>query len=492
MGLTSCLVLVAAVLAVIGFLTRSRRNPRRRLPPGPTPLPLLGNILQMDKDAPFESFVRLSERYGPVLTVYLGGQRTVVLVGYEAVRDALLQQSDDFTGRAPFPFLQRLTRGYGLAISNGRRWEQLRGFTVNTLRDLGMGRRRLEEQILEESQHLRTALEDTQGSPCDPTFTLSRAVSNVVSRLLFGQRFDYADQRFLRMVQLLHKILRSISGSWGQLYNLFPWLLERLPGPHEEIFSGAEEVRRFVEERVREHQETLSAHGPRDFIDCFLLRMQQEQDNPSSEFHRDNLVSTVLNLLLAGTETTSTTLRYALLLLIKYPHVQERAQREIDEVVGRERPPAMEDRRSLPFTDAVVHEVQRLLDVVPMSMPQIATRDISFRGYTIPKGTVVIPLLHSVLRDSAYWPSPRAFDPGHFLDQNGGFKRNPAFLPFSAGKRSCVGEPLARMELFLFLASLLQRFSFSAPLGPDSVDIRPNLSAIANLPRPYQLIARPR
>ncbi|MBN3314842.1 CP2B4 protein, partial [Atractosteus spatula] len=273
---------------------------------------------------------------------------------------------------------------------------------------------------------------------------------------------------------------------------LFPWLLERLPGPHEEMFSGAEEVRQFVEERVGEHQETLSAHGPRDFIDCFLLRMQQERDNPSSEFHRDNLVSTVLNLLLAGTETTSTTLRYALLLLIKYPHVQEMAQREIDAAVGRERPPAMEDRRSLPFTDAVVHEVQRLLDVVPMSMPQIAMRDISFRGYTIPQGTVVIPLLHSVLRDSAYWPSPRAFDPGHFLDQNGGFKRNPAFLPFSAGKRSCVGEPLARMELFLFLASLLQRFSFSAPLGPDSVDIRPNLSAIANLPRPYQLIARPR
>lgn len=122
----------------------------------------------------------------------------------------------------------------------------------------------------------------------------------------------------------------------------------------------------------------------------------------------------MLNLFLAGTETTSTTLRYALMLLIKHPDIQgrgpgntiqrvtfntlmfnhlltassnfvERAQLEIDAVIGRDRCPVMEDRKSLPFTVAVIHEVQRFLDIVPFSVPHYATQDISFRGYTIPK-----------------------------------------------------------------------------------------------------------
>ncbi|XP_057190829.1 cytochrome P450 2F3-like [Triplophysa rosa] len=170
----------------------------------------------------------------------------------------------------------------------------------------------------------------------------------------------------------------------------------------------------------------------------------------------------------------------------------EEMQREIDQVIGRERIPTMEDRKSLPFTDAVIHEVQRYMDIVPLSVPHYATRDISFRGYVIPKDTVIIPLLHSVLRDEGHWESPWTFNPNHFLDANGNFKKCPAFMPFSAGKRSCVGESLARMELFLFIVSLLQKFSFTSPTGPDSVDLSPELSSFANMPRYYQLIASPR
>ncbi|XP_036393035.1 cytochrome P450 2F2-like [Megalops cyprinoides] len=488
----STLLLASLVVCLLVCLSWRGSGKGVRLPPGPTPLPLLGNLLQLNKREPFKTFSELSEQYGSVLTVYLGPQRVVVLAGYDTVKEALLDQADDFAGRAPLPFLQKAVRGYGLAISNGERWRQLRRFTLTTLRDFGMGRKRMEEWIKEESKHLIDSLSSTNSAPFDPRYFLSRAVSNVICALVFGRRFEYDDDNFLRLLQIISETLRFGSSPWGQLYNVFPRLMDYLPGRQHHTFAEVDKLRAFVKERIRKHEESLSPDCPRDFIDCFLIRLKQEKDCPTSEFNYNNMESTVLNLYLAGTETTSTTLRYALMLMIKYPNIQERVQLEIDSVIGRERGPAMEDRKSLPFTDAVIHEVQRFLDIAPLNIPHYAIRDIVFRGYSIPKGTVILPMLHSVLRDKKQWDSPWCFNPAHFLDENDNFKKSPAFMVFSAGKRACVGESLARMELFLFLVSLLQRFTFTCPGGPDNLNITPELSSFARLPRKYQLIATPR
>ncbi|KAI1893683.1 hypothetical protein AGOR_G00126220 [Albula goreensis] len=491
MDFFSTLLLVGLVGALLAYMNW-RGQKGIRLPPGPTPLPLLGNLLQVDKQAPFKTFLEHSKSYGPVMTFYIGLQRIVVLVGHDTVKEALLDRADDFTDRAPIPFLHKVVKGYGLAISNGERWRQLRRFTLTTLRDFGMGRKRMEAWIQDESTHLIATLRDKNSALFDPTFIMSRAVSNVICALVFGRRFDYKDDNFLRLLETISVLIRFGSSPWGQLYNTFPWLMERLPGSHHAVYASVEKIRAFIREKIEKHQETLSPDCPRDYIDCFLIRLNKEKDLPSTEFTHDNMVATVLNLFFAGTETTSTTIRFALTLLIKYPHIQERVQLEIDTVIGRERCPNMEDRKSLPFTDAVIHEVQRVLDIVPLSLPRYATKNISFKGYTIPKDTVIIPLLHSVLRDDKQWKSPWSFNPDHFLDQNDNFKKSPAFMVFSAGKRSCVGESLARMELFLFLVTLLQRFTFTCPGGPDSLDISPELSSFASLPRKYQLIATPR
>ncbi|XP_060761774.1 cytochrome P450 2C20-like isoform X2 [Neoarius graeffei] len=433
-----------------------------------------------------------SKTYGPVMTVYLGSQRALVLVGYNTVKEALVDNADDFVGRAAVPFIQRILKGYGVAFSNGERWRQLRRFTLSTLRDFGMGRKRMEGWIQEESRHLLDTIKDTNSAPFEPRFYLSRAVSNIICALVFSQRFSYEDIHFLRLLQIISEILRFGSSPSGQFYNVFPWLGERLPGKHLKLFKDVDEIKAFCRSKVQEHKDSLDLDNPRDFIDCFLIQLNQEKDNPSTEFHYENLVASVLNLFLAGTETTSTTIRYALMLLIKHPEIQTHMQEEIDTVIGQERNPSVEDRKSLPFTDAVIHEVQRYIDLVPLNVPHYTTHQITFRGYTIPKDTVIFPLLHSVLRDNEHWENPWTFDPKHFLDTNGNFKKNPAFLPFSAGKRSCVGESLARMELFIFLVSLLQRFTFTTPGGPESIDTTPEISGFANLPRKYQLIATPR
>uniref|UniRef100_A0A673BVF5 Cytochrome P450, family 2, subfamily Y, polypeptide 3 n=1 Tax=Sphaeramia orbicularis TaxID=375764 RepID=A0A673BVF5_9TELE len=548
MGVLDTVVLAALVFALLWvLLLRGRR--KWHLPPGPSSVPIIGNLLQLDPKAPYNSLLKFSERYGPVVTLYLGPQRVVVLIGYEAVKEALVDQAEDFIGRGPFPFLVKVTDGYGtsvphreyatrfhvalifkdfvltshylrkgLAVSNGERWKQLRQFTLTTLRDFGMGRKRMEQWIQEESKHLVARIDSTKGkyvkkhnslklsslliltsfspaSPFDPTYFLSCTVSNVICCLVFGQRFSYDDDHFLQLLQIVSALLKFASSPWCQLYNVFPRLMEYLPGRHHKVFGRVETLKRFIKKKIREHEETLEPSSPRDYIDCFLIRLNKEKDLSTSEFHYDNLVSTVFNLYMGGTESTSSTIRFALSVLSKYPEIQEKMQQEIDSVIGQERDPFMEDRKSLPFTDAVIHEIQRFMDIVPMGAPRYALHDISFRGYTIPKvlgGTIILPVLHSVLKEKKHWATPFSFNPEHFLDHNGNFKKNPSFLPFAAGKRACAGESLARMELFIFLVSLLQNFTFFIPGGPDGIDLSPEYSSFANIPRTYEIIATPR
>ncbi|KAF5911227.1 hypothetical protein HPG69_019595, partial [Diceros bicornis minor] len=212
-----------------------------------------------------------------------------------------------------------------------------------------------------------------------------------------------------------------------------------------------------------------------------------EKHNQQSEFTIENLITTTSDLFAAGTETTSTTLRYGLLLLIKHPEVTAKVQEEIDRVIGRHRIPCMQDKSHMPYMDAVVHEIQRYIDLIPTNLPHAVTHDTKFRNYLIPKGTTILTSLTSVLHDDKEFPNPGVFDPGHFLDRSGNFKKSDYFMPFSAGKRICAGEGLARMELFLFLTTILQKFTLKSVVDPKDIDTTPVANGFASVPPSYQL-----
>ncbi|XP_030074574.1 cytochrome P450 2F3 [Microcaecilia unicolor] len=463
----------------------------RQLPPGPTPLPLIGNLLQLNMNDMVKSLTTLSEKYGSVYTVYLGTEPSVVLHGYKAVKEALIDQGEEFSGRGEYPVVFRFTQGNGIAFTNGEKWKNLRRFALQTLRNFGVGKKSVEERIKEEAYFLVKEFKKTNGEPFDPTFVMSKAVSNVICSVVFGNRFDYYDKNFLTLLGLINENFQLMSSIWGTLYNIYPNVMKHLPGPHNKIFANFEKLKLFVLERIKMHDELFDANCPRDFIDCFLAKMKQEEQNPETSFHTETLVMTTHNLFFGGTETVSTTLRYGFLILMKYPEIKAKVHEEIDQVIGRNRSPAIEDRNRMPYTDAVIHEVQRFTDIIPLSLPHCVIRDTMFRGYTLPRGTNVITILSSVHYDPTQYKNPKIFDPNNFLD-NTCFKKNDAFMPFSSGKRICLGEGLARMELFLYFTTLLQNFDMKPVISKDEIDLTPQCSGLGNVPRPYQFCVIPR
>ncbi|XP_027717075.1 cytochrome P450 2C19-like [Vombatus ursinus] len=477
----SCLLLISSWKKGFG---------RGKLPPGPVPLPIIGNILQLDlKNIP-ESLCKLAKEYGPVFTLQLGVERVIVLHGYKAVKEALIDHGDMFADRGHVPIL-KVSNGFGIGISNGERWKHLRRFCLMTLRNFGMGKRSMEELIQEEAKYLVEELKKTEGLPCDPTFILGCAPCNVICSFIFQKHFEYKDQKFLYLMKLLVENIKILSSQWIQVYNSFPSLVHYLPGSHHKAIKNFDFLHEFILEEVKEHQRTLDPSNPRDFIDCFLMKMEQEKQQPQFAFTIENLVHTVADLFIAGTETTSTTLRYGLLILLKHPEITGKLHEEIDRVIGRNRSPCMEDRNKMPYTNAVVHEIQRYIDLAPTNLPHAASEDVQFRQYLLPKGTTIVPVLSSVLYDDEEFPNPDQFDPGHFLDESGNFKKSDYFMPFSAGKRICAGEGLARMELFLFFTTILQNFTLKSPIDPKDIDTTPTASGLAKLPPSFELYFLP-
>ncbi|XP_063746917.1 cytochrome P450 2J4-like [Eleginops maclovinus] len=482
------LLLFTLVLLLVAGCLRSRRP--SNFPPGPWALPLVGNILSLDFKNLHNDITKLAETYGNVYSLKMGPEWTVVLNGLSTLQEGL-SKSDHLSDRPSFPIHTDVIPDLGVIFANGYSWKQQRRFALSTLKYFGVGKRSLESSILEEFKYMSKELASHKGKPFNLHFLMNNAVSNIICSLIFGHRFDYKDKKFLQLITLLDKGVQIEGSVWAQLYNSFPVLMRRLPGPHhslQQIYRGLMDL---MKTEMDAHREDWNPSEPRDFIDCYLSEIQKHQDKrddePDACFDEGNLVMCSFDLFGAGTETTSTTLRWGVLYMAKYTEIQEKVQAEIDRVIGQSREPSMEDRANMPYTDAVIHEIQRMGNIVPLSLPHLTNRDFQLGGYTIPKGTVIIPNLTSVMFDKNEWETPNTFNPGHFLNKEGKFVKKAAFIPFSMGKRVCLGENLARMELFLFFTSLMQRFTFSMPPGVE-VMLKARFS-ISLSPQPFEICA---
>jgi len=264
--------------------------------------------------------------------------------------------------------------------------------------------------------------------------------------------------------------------------------------------TGWEIVRRsyntmikFAETTMRSHAKSFDAtEEPSDYIDAYLKHAAQSA--PGSSFHgakgHQSLRSSLMDILMAGSETTSTFLNWAVLLMIKNPEMQRRVQSEIDSVCGKDRLPSLNDRGSLHYTEAVIHEISRFTAIVCLSIPHWVTDDIktSDGRYHLPANTMIFPNLYHVMNNPEVFPNPRQFNPDRFIDTNGKFVKHEHNIVFGLGKRDCLGKSLGSMSVFLFFCGLFQKFSFSAACGdPKNLSLQPKWGFTLT-PQPYKAV----
>uniref|UniRef100_G3TWV3 Cytochrome P450 family 2 subfamily R member 1 n=1 Tax=Loxodonta africana TaxID=9785 RepID=G3TWV3_LOXAF len=458
-------------------------------PPGPLGLPFIGSIysLAASPELPHVYMRKQSQVYGEIFSLDLGGISTVVLNGYDVVKECLVHQSEIFADRPCLPLFMKMTKMGGFFKTL---WKSLARLYLLTLKNLGPNSKITAQMLSEFPSRAVDELYPYEGRPFDLKQLITRAVSNITNLILFGERFTYEDTDFQHMIELFSENVELAASASVFLYNAFPWIGILPFGKHQQLFRNAAVVYDFLSRLIEKASANRKPQLPQHFVDAYLDEIDQGKNDPSSTFSKENLIFSVGELIIAGTETTTNVLQWAVLFMALYPNIQGQVHKEIDLIMGPNGKPSWDDRCKMPYTEAVLHEVLRFCNVVPLGIFHATSEDAVVRGYSIPKGTTVITNLYSVHFDEKYWKDPEMFYPERFLDSSGHFAKKEALIPFSLGRRHCLGEQLARMETFLFFTALLQRFQLHFPheLLPN---LKPRLGMTLQ-PQPYLICAERR
>nr|CAD2168816.1 unnamed protein product [Meloidogyne enterolobii] len=465
---------------------------RKGLPPGPVPLPIFGNAFSMNNSI-YEQFQIWAKEYGPVYTIWIGEDPTVIVTDYEIMRDLFIKEGDIYAGRNLmgnlFKKFSVVKDDYGGVIrTEGDPWKVVRRFGLQSMRNLGVGRAGLEKHLLEDMERfieqIKEEISENGGYNVNLQSKIERLAGTTVNRVTFGYPFD--DEHMSEFYQIKHHLeeqtclLSSLTGlmlitmPWLRYFPIFSQTFRKLDNNLKICY---EFIKRPINKRVSERdKQTPEERGePNDLVDYFLDQIETGKDE---YFSLKTIAPFCFDLFLAGQDTTSTTLNFLILYLILDQRVQSKMHEELDRLEeekgrnGFDNSVTQADRGKLPFLNAVINETQRVCNLLPLNLTHRTMADAQILGgkYHLRKGISIIPQICCVLFDEKIFPNPLRFEPERFLDDQGQLKRIEEFIPFSLGKRICMGESLAKTELFLFTANFFRHFQVLPvdPLHPPS------------------------
>ena len=489
--ITEILILLCTVLLVVYAVTWMRMS--RGYPPGPPRFPVIGSLLSIrDPDSLLhKTLTKMIKTYGDMYTLYLPSKPTIVINTYKIAREALINQKDTFSGR-PYLFVPHFFSRGGKGFSDfGPAMALARKMVHSALR---IYQPYLEDKITDEGRALVERFSNYENQPFDPKNDFSLVIANVVFSIIYGKRFDLDDEELHESVRY-NNMGGSVLGPICIL-NVFPWLIH-FPIPSSRIIKDIMDHRARVKDaRFYEVKKTFQENQIRHLIDALLqAKLEEERDDTNSVKHMtdDHMMAITDAVFGAGSETTATALRWGLAYVLNYPDIQERIYEEIKDVYGSDGTIELKKRKDCHFLEAFMTEVLRCATIGPLFAHK-ATCDTTLCGYHVPQDTTILLNLWAINHDPKEWENPYEFKPSRFLDSNGEFTgtQKMSYLPFGAGRRSCVGEALAKKEMFLMSAILFQKLKFENPAGSPLPDIHDGTLGISYAVKPFKVVAKPR
>ncbi|XP_066932970.1 steroid 17-alpha-hydroxylase/17,20 lyase-like [Clytia hemisphaerica] len=470
----------------------------KNYPPGPFPVPVLGNVHQIDGRRPQESLQKFGKIYGDVFSISFGMSRVVIVNTIEPMKEALLKKSEDFAGRPQDNYLfKMLTRDFqDVAVGDyNKKWILLRKTMLRGLKTFANHFEKLECKVARETEKCqkRLAKKETNGEPVNLEDEFALIIVGVLYCIMFGEEInENVNEGDLQTILNYMKVFHD-AFSHGNLTSVFP-LLRFIPIPENQATKKLKDITDdFLKQKYDHHLATLDKEDPKCFLDHLILTAEEINKEGEIQITRDNIELVFGDMMVGGIDTTVVNLLWTILYLLHNPDVHQKALEEIERVVGTGRYPELQDRPSMPYMMSIVNESLRLTSG-PFTLPHTTTKATSVGGHNLKKGTPCLFNIWTAHRDEKYWENPNEFKPSRWLDEEGKFNQHlhPSYLPFGLGKRSCVGETTARPELFLILSRLIVSFKISANPNQPLPKTSEEIIASVKYPLPYTVMVEER
>ncbi|XP_015919915.1 cytochrome P450 2J6-like [Parasteatoda tepidariorum] len=465
LGLKSEIIIGVIVLAVVYLITTAIRRHGKKYPPGPYGLPLFGYAPFLT-EKPYLKFIEISKQYGDIFSISMGTERWVILNSADAIKEALLKP--EFLNRPPYGPLTPFKKESPFFTSPIHVWQEQRKFVVQSMKDLGLGKSKIEDHVKDEINAFIEVVKSHGGKPMDLKEPLAPSMSNNITALVFGVRHDYdhPDRKLLdKNAEDINKHIQELG-----FLHLFPWMKHLYfskDSKYQIVANGFKSSHKLFRKMIEEHKKTLDPENIRDYVDRYLIEMKSRKDkDPKTTFNENTLADSASDMFGAGSETVFTSVLWCVYIMAAYPQLQKKVQKEIMDVIGPDRMAELLDQKSMPFTHATILEVLRFITIAPLNFLHYTTVDATLKDYFIPRNTAILANFWAVHHDTRYWEDPNSFKPERFISEDGkSVVKPPNYMPFSMGKRSCPGETMAYMEIFLYFATILQRFNAAFPEG---------------------------
>ncbi|KAM3238086.1 hypothetical protein P3L10_013116 [Capsicum annuum] len=483
MEITWVFIVFGTWLIALAFLIKELNDPKRKLPPGPRPWPIIGN-LNLLGSLPHESLHHLSQKYGDLMLLKFGSKPVLIASSPEMAKEILKTHDAIFASRPALAAGKYISYNYSdmTWAPYGAHWRQARKICLTEV----FNPRRLDslEYIrVEERQILISRLFPLSGKPILLKDHLPRFTLRNISRFVMSDKYysDHHDQSVTSIVTL--EALQLILDEWfllGGVINIGDWV------------SWLNFYKYVLEDHKAERQ-TEKDYIPKDMVDVLL----HLADDPNLEIKltTDRLMGLMHDLIAGATDTSAATIEWAFQELLRRPNTIEKAQEELDRTIGKERWVEEEEFSQLPYIDAIIKETFRLHPLCALLPPHYSIEDCNIAGYDIPKGTTAYVNAWSLGRNPKYWDRPEEFIPERFIENNIDMKgQNFSLLPFGFGRRRCPGYSLGIKVVRTTMANLLHGFNWklAGDMNPKNISMEEIYGLTTHPQKPISMIMEPR